>query len=99
MLESYSASSTDITFDIWYHIEILAYLGTAGLSQAQPMTPRRYLAYLAAFSRKHSLKQVYEFLTTRLRINRDDMRLWKFKDEVRIYTVMITIDCFPLSYL
>ena len=58
--------------------------GTAGLTQSQPPTPRRYLAYLAAFSRKHTLRQVYEFLNTRLRISRDDMRLWKFKDEVRV---------------
>ncbi|KAI0214877.1 Ubiquitin carboxyl-terminal hydrolase 32 [Lamellibrachia satsuma] len=27
------------------------------------------------------LKQVYDFLATRLRIHKDDMRLWKFKDE------------------
>ena len=54
---------------------------TAGFG-GQPSTPRRYLAYTAAFSRKHTLLQVYEFLTGRLRISREDMRLWKVKDEV-----------------
>ncbi|XP_074640674.1 ubiquitin carboxyl-terminal hydrolase 32-like [Tubulanus polymorphus] len=48
---------------------------------ANATSPRRYLAYTAAFSRKHTLKQVYDFLCTRLRINREDMHLWKIKDE------------------
>ncbi|KAK2185909.1 hypothetical protein NP493_217g02044 [Ridgeia piscesae] len=43
--------------------------------------PRRYVAHFASFSRQHMLKQVYDFLATRLRIHKDDMRLWKFKDE------------------
>ena len=54
----------------------------AGLAGNQPQPPRRYMAYVASFSRKHTLRQVYEFLTMRLRISREDMRLWKFKDEV-----------------
>jgi len=44
--------------------------------------PRRYVAYTASFSCKHTLQQVYEFLTTHLKISREDMRLWKVKDEV-----------------
>ncbi|KAK7088275.1 hypothetical protein V1264_022210 [Littorina saxatilis] len=45
--------------------------------------PRRNLMYTAAFSRKHTMQQVYEFLTNKLRFCRDDMRLWKIsvKDE------------------
>jgi len=49
-------------------------------------SPRRFLAYTAAFSRKHSLRQVYEFLVGRLKISRDDMRLWKLIDEVRSFS-------------
>lgn len=47
-------------------------------------TPRRYLAYTAAFSRKHTLQQVYDFLCSKLRFCREDIRLWKIslKDEV-----------------
>lgn len=45
-------------------------------------TPRRYLAYTATFSRHHTLQQIYEFLCGRLRFNKEDIRLWKFKDEV-----------------
>ncbi|XP_076452524.1 ubiquitin carboxyl-terminal hydrolase 32-like isoform X2 [Babylonia areolata] len=46
-------------------------------------TPRRTLAYTAAFSRKHTMQQVYEFLCNKLRFNREDVRLWKIsmKDE------------------
>lgn len=40
-------------------------------------TPRRTLAYTAAFSRKHTMQQVYEFLCNKLRFNREDIRLWK----------------------
>ncbi|XP_064618756.1 ubiquitin carboxyl-terminal hydrolase 32-like [Lineus longissimus] len=56
-------------------------LSAAGISNNAPPAPRRYLAYTAAFSRKHTLKQVYDFLCSRLRINREDIRLWKCKDE------------------
>ena len=56
--------------------------GGSGGNQ-QPQTPRRYLAYMACFSRKHSMRQIYDFLNLRLRINKEDIRLWKLKDEVR----------------
>ncbi|XP_021349870.1 ubiquitin carboxyl-terminal hydrolase 32-like isoform X2 [Mizuhopecten yessoensis] len=42
-----------------------------------PQTPRRFVAYSATFSQQHTLQQVYEFLCTKLRLNREDMRLWK----------------------
>jgi len=60
--------------------------GAAGMAVNPSATspPRRYVAYTAAFSRKHTLQQVYEFLTTHLKINREDMRLWKVKDEVQL---------------
>ncbi|KAK7480047.1 hypothetical protein BaRGS_00028684 [Batillaria attramentaria] len=40
-------------------------------------TPRRYMAYSAAFSRKHTLQQVYDFLCSKLRFCREDIRIWK----------------------
>ncbi|XP_060064706.1 ubiquitin carboxyl-terminal hydrolase 32-like [Ylistrum balloti] len=42
-----------------------------------PPMPRRFVAYSATFSQQHTLQQVYEFLCTKLRLNREDMRLWK----------------------
>ena len=45
-------------------------------------SPRRYLAYTSTFSTKHTLRQLHDFLTARLKISREDMRLWKLKDEV-----------------
>ena len=53
-----------------------------GSSSATTSPPRRYVAYTASFSCQHSLQQVYEFLSTHLKISREDMRLWKCKDEV-----------------
>ncbi|KAL3857432.1 hypothetical protein ACJMK2_012103, partial [Sinanodonta woodiana] len=48
--------------------------------------PRRYLAYVASFSKCHTLQQVYDFLCTKLRFSREDIRLWKIssKDEQNI---------------
>ena len=40
------------------------------------------------------LKQVYDFLATRLRIHKDDMRLWKFKDEVKVNLFLRFITAF-----
>ncbi|XP_014674736.1 PREDICTED: ubiquitin carboxyl-terminal hydrolase 32-like [Priapulus caudatus] len=52
-----------------------------GYNPPAPVPPRRYLAYMAAFSRWTSVRQLYEFLCSRLRIRYEDMRLWKFMDE------------------
>ncbi|ELT99007.1 hypothetical protein CAPTEDRAFT_129894 [Capitella teleta] len=57
------------------------FTGMMGGIGGMPSTPRRYLAYTAAFSRKHTLRQILDFLALRLRFSREDMRLWKFKDE------------------
>ena len=56
-------------------------VGAAGMAVGSS-PPRRYVAYLATFSCKHTLQQLYEFLTTNLKISREDMRLWKVRDEV-----------------
>lgn len=46
-----------------------------------PTVPKRYLAYLASFSRMTVLKQVFDFLCTRLRLRQEDTRLWLYKDD------------------
>jgi hypothetical protein len=52
-------------------------------------SPRRYLAHTAAFSRKHTMAQIYDFLCNKLRFSREDMRLWKIsiKDDVSMLIV------------
>ena len=58
--------------------------GTTGYAYVSnlPTPPKRYLAYVAAFSRMATVKQVYDFLCSRLRIRAEDMRLWHYRDEV-----------------
>ncbi|XP_060562624.1 ubiquitin carboxyl-terminal hydrolase 32-like [Ruditapes philippinarum] len=45
--------------------------------------PKKYLAFTACFSKCHTMQQVYDFLCTKLRFTREDLRLWKIssKDE------------------
>ncbi|XP_062601497.1 ubiquitin carboxyl-terminal hydrolase 32-like isoform X2 [Saccostrea cucullata] len=46
------------------------------VSSAPPI-PRRYVAFTATFSKQHTIQQVYEFLCTKVRFVREDIRLWK----------------------
>lgn len=48
----------------------------------QSATPKRYVAYVAAFSRLATVRQVYEFLCSTLKLRAEDVRLWHCKDEV-----------------
>lgn len=48
--------------------------GSSALASLQQ--PKRYLAYTAAFSRLASIKQVGEFLSQRLKLKTEDLRLW-----------------------
>ncbi|XP_070572719.1 ubiquitin carboxyl-terminal hydrolase 32-like isoform X2 [Ptychodera flava] len=57
------------------------YVGSSSHTNNTPAPPKRYLAYVAAFSRMHTIQQVYDFLCQRLRIRNEDMRLWNLKDE------------------
>ncbi|KAF0300546.1 Ubiquitin carboxyl-terminal hydrolase 32 [Amphibalanus amphitrite] len=43
--------------------------------------PKRYLAYTAAFSRQATVRQLYDFLGSRLRLRPEDTRLWHVRDE------------------
>ncbi|XP_006811225.1 ubiquitin carboxyl-terminal hydrolase 32-like [Saccoglossus kowalevskii] len=58
-----------------------SYVGTSSHTNNTPAPPKRYLAYVAAFSKMHTIQQVYDFLCQRLRIRNEDMRLWDLKDE------------------
>ncbi|KAK7069598.1 Ubiquitin carboxyl-terminal hydrolase 32, partial [Halocaridina rubra] len=51
------------------------------LPSTSSSSPKRYLAYLAAFSRLATLRQVYEYLAAKLRLRIEDMRLWCVRDE------------------
>ncbi|XP_068211640.1 ubiquitin carboxyl-terminal hydrolase 32 isoform X1 [Palaemon carinicauda] len=51
------------------------------LPNSSTSSPKRYLAYLAAFSRLATLRQVYEYLASKLRLRIEDMRLWCVRDE------------------
>ncbi|CAN7937582.1 unnamed protein product [Ixodes hexagonus] len=57
-----------------------AYVGSVATGQPS-LTPKRYLAYLASFSRAATLRQVFDFLCTRLRLRPEDSRLWQLNDE------------------
>lgn len=46
--------------------------------------PKRYLAYVASFSRMNTIQQVYEYLCARLRIRMEDLRLWSMEDENKL---------------
>ncbi|XP_030848149.1 ubiquitin carboxyl-terminal hydrolase 32 isoform X3 [Strongylocentrotus purpuratus] len=46
-----------------------------------PQAPKRYQAYVACFSKMHTLQQVHDFLSARLRVRTEEMRLWNLKDE------------------
>uniref|UniRef100_A0A1L8DSS4 ubiquitinyl hydrolase 1 n=1 Tax=Nyssomyia neivai TaxID=330878 RepID=A0A1L8DSS4_9DIPT len=47
---------------------------TASTMALQP--PKKYLAYMAAFSKLATVKQVCEFLCQRLKLRQEDVRLW-----------------------
>jgi len=51
-------------------------------SQSQlPSQPRRVHMYNGCFSRKNTLKQVQDYICSRLRIRPDDLRLWNFNEQ------------------
>lgn len=44
---------------------------------------KRVLAYTGCFSRMQTIKEIHEYLSQRLRIKEEDMRLWLYNSEVR----------------
>ena len=69
----------------YFNLKNTLIVDATGLNSTTHQTPipRKYLAYTASFSRQHTLKQVLDFLLARLRLNKEDMRLWKYVDEVK----------------
>lgn len=69
---------------------------------------KRVLAYTGCFSRMSTIKDIHEYLSQRLRIKEEDMRLWLYNSEVRfsaaqhfhctllicIYRLRHTMKCF-----
>ncbi|GAB0091632.1 ubiquitin carboxyl-terminal hydrolase 32 [Sergentomyia squamirostris] len=49
---------------------------TAGSLASNMQPPKKYLAYMAAFSKLATVKQVCEFLSQRLKLRQEDVRLW-----------------------
>lgn len=54
---------------------------TTGFINSISLVPKRYLAYLASFSRMATLKQVFDYLCARLRLRLEDTRLWLYRDD------------------
>ena len=67
-------------------IYFIVTVGTTGYAYVSnlPTPPKRYLAYIATFSRMATIRQVYDFLCDRLHIRPEDMRLWHYRDDVSI---------------
>ena len=64
------------------------YAASAVSSSMSPMSAqtKRYHAYNASFSRRTTVRQISEFLSQRLHVKREDMRLWNFKVSCFIHT-------------
>lgn len=45
---------------------------------------KRVLAYTGCFSRMQTIKEIHEYLSQRLRIKEEDMRLWLYNSEVNV---------------
>lgn len=45
---------------------------------------KRVLAYTGCFSRMQTIKEIHEYLSQRLRIKEEDMRLWLYNSEVML---------------
>lgn len=65
---------------------------------------KRMLAYTGCFSRMSTIKDIHEYLSQRLRIKEEDMRLWLYNSEVRFsvaslcYSTVFLL-CFMKVYL
>ena len=54
---------------------------------------RAVLAYTGCFSRMQTIKEIHEYLSQRLRIKEEDMRLWLYNSEVRGMSVKQSPPC------
>ena len=56
-------------------------LGPTGSGNTSNLSPKRYHAYQAGFSRRTNILQIEEFLSQRLNVKIEDMRMWFYRDE------------------
>ena len=56
-------------------------LGPTGGGNTSNLSPKRYHAYQAGFSRRTNILQIEEFLSQRLNVKIEDMRMWFYRDE------------------
>ena len=56
---------------------------TSGGNTSNP-SPKRYHAYQAGFSRRTNILQIEEFLSQRLNVKIEDMRMWFYRDDTNM---------------
>lgn len=54
---------------------------------------KRVLAYTGCFSRMQTIKEIHEYLSQRLRIKEEDMRLWLYNSEVTSDWLYSLLEC------
>ena len=59
-------------------------LGPVSGGNASNLTPKRYHAYQAGFSRRTNILQIEEFLSQRLNVKIEDMRMWFYRDDTNM---------------
>lgn len=57
---------------------------------------KRVLAYTGCFSRMGTIKDIHDYLSQRLRIKEEDMRLWLYNSEVGTRALRGTVFLIPL---
>lgn len=62
-------------------------------------TPKKYLAYLAAFSRLATIKQVTEFLCIRLKLKPETVRLWHIPQNIEASYILLEDESLSLEEL
>lgn len=75
------------------------YSSVASTSSTSNQIPKKYLAYLAAFSRLATVKQVIDFLCVRLKLKPDTVRLWHIPQNVDASYVLLEDESLSLEEL
>ena len=53
----------------------------SGMGMGPPSVTRRYHAYQATFSKRTAIGQIHEFLSSRLNVKHEDLRLWLYRGD------------------
>ncbi|KAL7032777.1 hypothetical protein ACKWTF_007398 [Chironomus riparius] len=77
----------------------LATSGYSSVSSQSNSTPKKYLAYLAAFSRLATVRQVTEFLCIRLKLKPDTVRIWHIPQNIDASYVLLEDETLSLEEL